>query len=834
MNVRTASLLLAVALGAGCSSSSSVIGARLSTPSAVAVFQGVTAKRVGLAPYVAVANAGSEQLTVFDPQDNKTVPSPGLVFPLAVPTAGRPISIAAVTLADGGADALAAVTGPDPETNAVVLQLVNTWDGQPRVASTWTLSTTGETVLSVTGAPVPQAVDAVGGVVPAVSGVARFVISLAGGRLAVVTATRQADGSIALADGGELALGGTTPFNALSLAPSPDGHHLYAASLDPITGTDGSSTVGVAEIDAAGDDPSAWMVRGLSARAPTTGVAAARVIERTLSLSDEFNRDQFDNRRLLVYAIIDPSSCGSQFAIDCGIATLDPDMGGLAEDPVGEMPYRAPMPIPAVPITIATWYTAPAVGSASDVIATASPIVSAPGLRFTPGTGRRSTSALAVVGATNGLTYTLDLGRWGPGSNNSLLRSPTETRVESMSFVTDPDLSDPQIGFWDDDSESDTYGDLDTDASTAIEHFLLTPGYTPDETWLLGWQMPLPNLATRRATLFKDASLGLVLAFEAPDVMGGTTAWREVAGVYAPMFGIHVNDIVELNLDGGDDGSVGGLLDQGEARVAAIIAPDEARWPGGALVLSPPVDPADTADATSGAMENRTGVYQHWVSDLPAGTYTTGFGTIYSSEWLLTGSTFGYAGRPVPDITFSVDYPSPSGGSYPEDALAAACPIPTWPMSGTVPACDDDACRTTCEELAIVRKSRRFYYVQDDCENVSGTDYVSCSVTGRPSQFDVLEPGPVIEFRFGVNAAMVTADHPIARAAHVQFYTFSGLQQSYRAPTYGGQPTGAVGFDRSPYTNDAEPRVVFYESYTGNVLYQLAPGAFATESKTLD
>ncbi|HYG69624.1 MAG TPA: hypothetical protein VD838_18255, partial [Anaeromyxobacteraceae bacterium] len=91
---------------------------------------------------------------------------------------------------------------------------------------------------------------------------------------------------------------------------------------------------------------------------------------------------------------------------------------------------------------------------------------------------------------------------------------------------------------------------------------------------------------------------------------------------------------------------------------------------------------------------------------------------------------------------------------------------------------------------------------------------------------------PVIEFRFGINGAAVDEAHPIVRAAHVSWSTASGLDHSYRSPINAGQASGAIGFDRSTYTQ-AEPRIVFYVSYTGNALFEAAFGAFATESKEI-
>jgi hypothetical protein len=837
--IRLAILLLAVAATA-CSDSAPDVGARFGNPSAITVFQGVTERRPEVSSYLAVANAGSDQLSIIDPRDDRPVQSPGLVFPLSVPTDGSPMFVAAASLADGGADALV-VAGPpgvpDPTTGAqeVTLQLVATWDGKLRRIASHAVGSGGEIILAIAGVPVPQDVPVEGGIYPPVAGAARFLVALSSGRIAVVRATRQpADGAVALTNESSLALGGASPFAVVSLALSPDGRHVYGASYDIVTGSDGASTQGVAEIDTVGDDPAAWTVRGLSARAPTYGVAAARVIERGLEMSDVFNRAQLESGgRILVYALLDPGGCGTNRAIDCGVVTIDPAMGGLAEDPLGELPYRAPMPLPVTPMHLAAWDRAPAVGIEADVIGVPAggglPAIAVPGIRYTPGTGARATSALAVVTGADGRSYSLDLGRWGPGSDTSLLRAPTATSVDNVFLVTDPTVGG-QIGMWNEPEppaagEEPAQPALDITPAGMAAQMLVTPGYTPDDSWVLGYQYPLSGLQARTSTLVRDASLGLVLAMQVPEQQNGTTLWRDVVALYAPQLGVHPGDVVELVVTGP------GTLSEtcaarGEARVASLLPPDPARWPGGALVLSPPVNPANREGEPS-----REDVYACWNAELPADTAHLGFGTVFAGEWVLVGNRFGYAGRPQPDVRYRVDYPDRTTEGFGEELLEAACAIPSWPPPTPVPACDAD-CRDACEQLAIVRKSRRFYYPQDDCLGTE-TGAEGCAVTGRPAIFDQsILVGPVIEFRFGLNPDTVNAAHPIVRAAHVSWNTSSGLAASYRAPNSGGQATGAVGFDRSPYTV-AEPRIVFYLSYSGDAVYEAAYGAFATESKTI-
>jgi hypothetical protein len=840
--IRIAILLLAIAATA-CSSDAPAVGAQLQTPSAVAVFRGVTERRPGIEPYVAVASSGSDQLTLIDPRDDRSVQSPGLVFPLAIPTRASPMFVAAVSLSDGGADALVVAGAPDPATGEVALQLVSTWDGRPRPVAAFpggspsrgiTVGSGGEVILGLVGAAVPQDAPPENGLVPSVAGVGRFIVSLSGGRLAAVRAARQGDGSIQLLDEGSLALGGAAPFDAISLSAGPDGRRVFASSLDVITGTDGTQAQGVAEIDTLGE-PKAWTVRALSARAPTYGVAAARVIERTLTASDDFNRAQVASPRLLVYALPDREACGPTRAVECGVLTIDPVTGDLAEDPLGELPFRAPMRIPVLPIAIATWDRAPAVPTDADQIGVpadaSGPLVQVPGIRYTPGTGFRATSAIGIVVGVDGLIYSLDLGRWGTGSDASLLRPPSQTRVVNLVDVTDPNV-EAQIGMWNEADPPTTDNPeprptLETTPAEMIAQMLVTPGYTPDETWILGWQYPLTGLQGRRSVLVRDDALGLVLAMQIPEATGAGTVWREAVGLYSPLLGVRVGDVVEVALD-----DVPGLPDAcfavGEGRVAQILPPDPARWPGGALVLSPPVNPPNRAGEIP-----REDVYACWNGQLASGVHLAA-ATVGSGEWVLLGASLGHAGRPQPDVRFSLDYPGRNAEGFVEEQLAERCAVPTWPPPEPVPPCDA-ACRDACEQLAIVRKTRRFYYPQEDCQATPSPNQgvVGCAITGRPPQFtESVLVGPVLQFRFGLNPASVTAEHPLIRTAHVRITTASGLSPSFRAPTVGGQATGSVGFDRSPFTN-AEPRIVFYVSYTNNAVYEAALGAFATESKTI-
>lgn len=829
--IRLLAVLLLAVLAAACGDSAPNVGAQLRVPSAITVFRGVTEVRPEVAPYVAVANSGSDQLTLIDPVDDRPVQSPGLVFPLAIPTDASPRFVAAASLADGGADALVVAGAPDPATGEVSLQLVATWDGRPRPIATHPVGSGGEVILGLAGAPVPQDAAAVDGVTPPVPGVARILVSLSGGQLRVVRAVRQEGGAIRLADEGVIALGGSTPFDAVSLSPSPDGRHLYAASGEPITGTDGTVALGVAEFDTLGD-PTAWVVRALSARATTYGVAAARVIERSLEEADAFNREQMTNGpRLLVYALPDRATCGPTRSIDCGIVTIDPVTGTLAEDPVNEMPYRAPMRLPVLPLAIATWDRPPAVPLPADVIASPGdaeaglPLLTMAGLHYTPGTGARVTSALALATGADGRSYSIDLGRWGPGSDLSLLRAPSQTRVYGLTDVTDPSVA-AQIGMWNEanpPTEDTPVPRLETNPTDMTAQMLVTPGYTPDELWTLGWQYPLTGLAARRSVLVRDATLGLVLAMQVPDEANGTTTWRDAVGLFSPQLGVHLGDVVEVDLDA-DAALPEPCAATGEGRVADILPPDPARWPGGALVLSPPIAPPVRADEPA-----REAVYTCWADQLASGVHLS-TATIFSGEWVLVGSSFGHAGRPQPNVPFSVDYPGRNATGFVEEQLEAACAIPSWPPPEPVPACDA-TCRETCEALAIARKTRRFYYPHEDCRGSEGA--LACEITGRPGTIEEsLIVGPAIAFRFGLNTESVTAAHPIVRAANVYFRTASGLAESFRAPDTGGQATGIVGFDRSPFTL-TEPRIVFYVSYTDNTVYEAAFGAFATESKTL-
>jgi hypothetical protein len=68
--------------------------------------------------------------------------------------------------------------------------------------------------------------------------------------------------------------------------------------------------------------------------------------------------------------------------------------------------------------------------------------------------------------------------------------------------------------------------------------FIVWPGFTPGDTWLVTWQGVLPGLVSRRAALGKLATGDLYVAVQEP--LG--TGWVTGAFVGAPSLGIHAAD----------------------------------------------------------------------------------------------------------------------------------------------------------------------------------------------------------------------------------------------------------------------------------------------------
>lgn len=829
-----ATAVLALALAA-CDSSAPAVGLSLRGPSAVAAFRGVTSKQPGIVTtYVAIANGRGSDLVLLDPSDDRAVVSPGLVFALSVPTAPRPLHLAATSLGDGPdlADALV-VAGPPDAAGEVVLQLVSTWDGAPRVVEELGLGPGAPgPILAMLATPAP---DGAGLPRP---GLGRVVVATRDGRFTVVTLARGPAGSVGFVSAGTAALG----FEATDLALSPDGRHLYAATGDLVSGTDGFSAEGVAEIDAAADDPAAWTVTALDARAPTRAVAAVRVRERDLRRQGDGTLpgadDLLPDAALRVYAALDPSRCGSSFAIGCGVATLDPvaalgGRGGLAADPRGELPFRAPIPVPGVPLDIVAWNDRPVARPPT----LNDEFDGQRGIRLSPGTGARATDAVALVTSSDGNVYVLDLSRFGPPLDAPGLRGSTRLQITGASAFIDRDLNyfpadgsldpavTPRIGLWTTPPAPES-PEVGLEAGQLAESIAITYGFTDSDTFTVAWQGGLPGLVGRDAVLWRERDLGgdLVIAFQTPiGPLQTATAWAQVAPVYDPALGVELDDVVEFTVDGACAApelpspippgfTTNALVD---ARVTEILAPDHDRWPGGALRLR--ADPDEPR-------------WEGCFAELALGTRYTGGANVRARELVLTSVGRGYLTRPVLDAITEVAYPLAGSTGPTEDALAALCSIPRWPgPEATIPACDA-SCRLTCQALHVVRSARRFYFPgAESCER-------ACEIPGLETAADhPTDAGPVARFRVGIRDDR-SLPRPAAsppRNSGVTFSTQSGFRPMSRAPRGAGLPGGFAVVDRSGYPGAEEAGIVAYVPYDGDAVFGVAASAAVTVSVLL-
>jgi hypothetical protein len=489
-------LLTLTAIASGCSGGSEKPGALLHGPGALAVFDGIVAHDSGsIRPYLAIANERGDDLRLLD-----IVTSPGLVFPLSVPSSGRPLFVAATRWADGAPDALVVIGA-----GSNVVELVDTWSGYPTVVATVLLPADAE-VLSLTAAVVP------GGA----AGQGRFLVGLSGQQLAVLDATRLAGNviSLTLATPIPLVLG----FDAISLSQGAAPGVVYAATRDLLPG----SVFGVAKISLPAvltGWSAASSVTALDALVPTVAVAVATFDPWDFPVPGVPQADAWGTAVERVVAIPDANSCGAPpKPVRCGLLALDSVTGALVPDPAGEEPGLLPISIPA-PVTgiLATGRTA----------ANLLPIVS--------GEGTVSTTGVAAVSAADGLVYLVDLARWTIASDTSPLVGKFNTRVSAADVVAGSTTSSA-VGLW----TLGTGANLSALKADLAARIQVTPGFTPDDSWTLTWQGILPSLNGRAAVFGRD----------------GTSRWLAVQiGVTAPLR--EVADLWTLGVGDGDRVEIG-------------------------------------------------------------------------------------------------------------------------------------------------------------------------------------------------------------------------------------------------------------------------------------
>ncbi len=814
-------LVLAAAafLAGACSTGPTTVGLRLSEPSAVVAYRGVAfaSPNDAVRPLLAVASRRSDDLRLIDPNTDLPIFGPGVIFPLTIPTAPRPQLLASASLGDGGADVLVAVSA-----GSTSLQVIETWTEKGRLAfppvPLGALDPDAE-ILSVLGVPATR--DASGNVLVN----ARVLVAATGTRLVVVEFKRAADGKA-------VELASTPPtvtpltFNVLDMAllppPSdlPNERRVFLASREAV-GTDAAGDIfGVGELDGAADLMLPLTIKPLDARARTVAVAAGRVDERGPDTNAPCSPYAFPGTpKVRVYAALDQSDCGPGRRINCGIATLDPDAGGLADDLgslahtsqvvtvpddvdhpggfVSFQPYRAPMPVVGVPLHIAIGF-APAAGTfrhTTDQLVpsgcSASP--NTPQLRLQPSAGLIDTSAVAMVTSSDGHVYWYDLGRSAPVNDTSAVVGGTRAGVTSAS--TSPLTAGTwALGLWPDASGIDS-SVLPTADPTLLPLAIQTwPGFTEGATWKLIWQGPLPSLQSRAGVIATNG--GEVFAsFQTP------------VDVTDPALGVHPTlahpdqDIVELP-------SLGC-----EASIAEVVPAGDLRLPTGA--------PFDKGAA------RLVDVPRFPSSGLPCltlgATPTFATLTVRASGLVLVNDHSGYMGRPVLDQPF----------------------VHAWLLAESTLGDKDPV----SEKLALARKARRvFYPINSPCPvpgaaaGSQGAQSTGCyGYVGFPPNSSVLNnplsPGPALRLRPGLTfiaATGVTPGQPsIARDTTLSFATSAGLIITSRRPAVGGAlPANLAVVDRTDTTkgfsgHDNEG-VRFYVPYADDQVIEFSADGTAT------
>jgi len=509
-------LLLAAALAVtGCTGSSAKPGAILRGPGALAIFDGIVSHDGGaMRTYLAVGNERGDELRLVDVADNEVVESPGLVFPLSIPTPGRPLMVVSADLGDGLPDALAVVSAGTTEVS-----VIDTWSGVTSVSQSIALPD-GE-VLAMAAVTVPS------GALPQ----ARLVVSLSGGRIEIIDLFRGFTDTGGLTwDDGVTATRVTVPPNPLtfdlsSLAPGAAPGTVYAGSIDPgfgvsefalpavLPGSPWSLTVaslatdvGIAGIAVASFLPWDW----------STGTFGGSVVERVIAAPVE-------------------SECGEGRAVRCGLLSIDAASLTLAPSWIpggstipGDEPYLIPLALPA-PVTA--------------LLASGRAEASIP---VTPGS-ESGTSAVVIAATADGAVYPIDLPRWRVASP-SPLTGDAGTRVSAG--TSDEVAGSSQIALWglNDELPSAKGANL-----TGLARVKVTPGFTPDDDWALTWQGAIPGLDTRGALLGSDAS-GPWLAVQVEIGTGTPVAVADLTAL-----DVRAGDTVELS--GGEGCPAGTVLE---------------------------------------------------------------------------------------------------------------------------------------------------------------------------------------------------------------------------------------------------------------------------------
>jgi hypothetical protein len=768
-------LLAAAALFAlaGCPSSSTPpTGAAFTEPSAVAVFRGVTIKS-GLDPtnpvypyhpYLVVANAGGNNLGLFDAVDDTVVQAPAPLHGLVYPVPGRPLRVVSGDLGDRKPDLLAVVTAGDlPWLGGASLELIRTWAADGAVVGSVPLD--GD-VLAITALPFD----------PSAPGAVQLVAALADERIAVVTFRRSTagDGTAVDVAGAQVVTSAPLGFQPIELAVLPgDRTRVFAASVERLP----DGVLGVAEISLVGTPA---FVAGLNALAPTRLVGAARLAEADLlrdlsspaasaldasafvDATTSLPRPVVDR----VYAVLDESSCGLRAPIACGLVALDPVTRTLLPDPtpVGttRAPYLAPLQL-ATPVALGV--TGPPVNPPS----LGEPQYAGTYLRIAADAGARQSTAAGGLASVDGSLSFVDLARWDIPSQQAI-----RTNVKATVTLSRPTNTGTQ---WLVLARADGGAVHHTDTAGLAAAVTLTPGYTPSDHWVVTQEGILPGLSELGAEAANDGTPWLALQQTAADgsVQGAVRLWD-------PTLGVRIDDIVVIEPTGL------GTCATFEARVADVVPPDATR-PGGYVRL------AHRTISPANAEWNRC------VDAIPAAS-ASGRGPFFKATFraggyvLVRGATPIHVGRPQLGSQFGVTWRPEDPFTNPADP--ASCPLPpaaAWPAAP--PACDA-ACRDRCMDLQRVRLARRVSYVAEAPADATGT-----------------------ALTFTLALEVPTA--PVPRDFALVIDTNDG-----RAPFRVGASTGSpvdpravTQFDRSPW--DGGSGVRFLVPYAGGIVVDGTP-----------
>jgi hypothetical protein len=689
VNLRPTLRLAAAAAALGLAACNNVAAPQVSAlfdePSSVAVFRGVVlggppvdTSIYPYHPFIAMANAGRNDLAILNGVTDAPIPAPVPLRGLVYPVPGRPLQLVAADLGDRKPDLLVVVTAGDlPVLGGSRLEVIRTWE--------------------TSGAIEEDSVDLLFDVKdllvlpfdPAATGSVRIVAALADERIAVVTFFRSTAGDGTGIDvarsKASVVTGGPLGFQPLRLASLPgERTRVFAASTDTLPGV----VQGVAEIDVTGTPT---FVRALNAHAPTRLVAAMRLAEadpRSTAADGSAFTDGTEHDR--VYAVLDESGCGVQAAIACGLVAIDADPtgGDLLPDPFfpASTTFLAPLPIPGRALALAA--TVPPAVPPSPT----EPQFAGTSMRISVSTGDRQTTAAVAIASTDGQVGFADLGRW-ENSTEQFVYPNVSTKVT-------PSRPAGTVGAQWLVLKNERTGAtaLHTDPTALSTAVTLTGGFTPNDRWIVTKEGILPNLSARRAEAGNDGTPWLALQQTAPDgtVGGAVRLWD-------PTLGVRAGDIVVI------DPSGLGTCGQFEAEVADVSAPVLPGRPGGFVHLAHRTPTNGTWDycvdllaatAVPGASAPR------FSATFRAGDYVLTRGNVVQTPLI-------HVGRPTLDSHFAVVWQD-------ERPLAAACPLPpSVPWPAAPPVCDA-TCRDGCMLLQSVRLARRLGYVREDPVDFTG------------------------------------------------------------------------------------------------------------------